>query len=189
MTWITKSDIFDNHCHENLSQLEGKALKLTKSGISSIILHIHDRTGLLSPFILKQKLILQSTLVLKDKNDKSLGWDDHCTAQYKNRKTQNAFSCLSEQLSIRLTGFGNLWSVFFVHEFIISATAEVQKLRNTMREKQIEQLDGNNYKMLRRTTFIEVIITNIQSLINRNFIDNASYTPLQVIKKITICEN
>ena len=85
MSWIPKSDIFDYHSYEALSKIEGKALKLTKRGISSIIPRIYDPTGLLSPFILKGKLILQAAWVYKDKKEKSLGWDDILPDEIANR--------------------------------------------------------------------------------------------------------
>ncbi len=59
MTFCPKTDVFNYSSYEKLSQLEGKALKMTKRGISSIIPKIYDPTGLLQPFILKGKLILQ----------------------------------------------------------------------------------------------------------------------------------
>ena len=34
MSWVPRSDIFDYHSYESLSQLEGKSLKLTKRGVS-----------------------------------------------------------------------------------------------------------------------------------------------------------
>ena len=85
MSWVPKTDIFDYHSYESLSQLEGKTLKLTKRGVSSVIPRIYDPTGLLQPFILKGKLILQSAWVHKDKNNKSLGWDDQLPDEIKNR--------------------------------------------------------------------------------------------------------
>ena len=59
MTFCPKTDIFNYNSYEELSRIEGKSLKLTKRGISSIIPRIYDPTGLLQPFILKGKLILQ----------------------------------------------------------------------------------------------------------------------------------
>ena len=56
MSWIQMTDMFDYHCYESLSELKGKALKLTRRGISSIIPQIHDPTGLLEAFILKAKI-------------------------------------------------------------------------------------------------------------------------------------
>ena len=63
MTFCPQKDIFHYNSYEELSRLEGKALKLTKRRISSIIPRIYDPTGLLQPFILKGKLILQQTWV------------------------------------------------------------------------------------------------------------------------------
>ena len=85
MSWVPNTDTFDYHSYESLSNLECKELKLTKRGIYSIIPRIYDPTGLLSPFILKGKLILQSALVQKDIEDKSLGWDDQPPEEIKNR--------------------------------------------------------------------------------------------------------
>ena len=45
MTFCPMTDMFNYHSYEELSKLEGKALKLTKRGISSIILKIYDPTG------------------------------------------------------------------------------------------------------------------------------------------------
>ena len=56
MSWTPKTDVRNQNSYESLSQLEGKALKLTKIGISSVIPIIYDPTGLLQPFILKGKL-------------------------------------------------------------------------------------------------------------------------------------
>ena len=53
--------------------------------MSSIIPRIYDPTGLLQPFTLKGKLILQAALVHKNKDDKSLGWDDQLPEEIKNR--------------------------------------------------------------------------------------------------------
>ena len=44
MTFCPKTDIFNYNGYEELSTLEGKALKLTKRGISSIIPRIYDPT-------------------------------------------------------------------------------------------------------------------------------------------------
>ena len=63
MTFCPKTDAFNYSSYEELSSLEGKALKMTKRGISSIIPTIYDPKGLLQPFILKGKLILQQTWV------------------------------------------------------------------------------------------------------------------------------
>ena len=65
MTFCPKTDIFNYNSYEELSRLEGKALKLTKRGISSGIPRIYDPTGLLQSFILKGKLILQQTWVYR----------------------------------------------------------------------------------------------------------------------------
>ena len=59
MTFWPNIDVFDYNSYEELSTLEGKALKLTKIGISSIIPRSYDPRGLLQPFILKGKLIIQ----------------------------------------------------------------------------------------------------------------------------------
>ena len=61
MTFYPKTDIFNYDSYEELSRIEGKSPKLTKRGISSIIPRIYDPNGLLLPFILKSKLILQQT--------------------------------------------------------------------------------------------------------------------------------
>ena len=52
MKFCPKTDIFNYHSYEELSKLDGKALKLTKIGILSIIPRIYDLTVLLQPFIL-----------------------------------------------------------------------------------------------------------------------------------------
>ena len=85
MTFCPKTDIFNYHSYEELSKLEGKALKLTKRGISSIIPRIYDPTGLLQPFILKGKLILQQTWVYRSKEGECLGWDSKLPEEIKNR--------------------------------------------------------------------------------------------------------
>ena len=59
--------------YAELSKLNGKAFKLTKRGISSVIPRIYDPTGLLQPFIVKGKLILQAAWIYKDGNGNSLG--------------------------------------------------------------------------------------------------------------------
>ena len=51
MSWTPKTDKLNYNSYEALSKLEGKALKLTKSGISSVILRIYDPTGLLLSLI------------------------------------------------------------------------------------------------------------------------------------------
>ena len=76
MTFCPKTDIFDYKSYEELSTLEGKALKLNERGISSMVPQIYDTTGLLQPFILKGKLILQQNRVYRSKDGKDLGWDD-----------------------------------------------------------------------------------------------------------------
>ena len=83
MTFCPKTDIFNYSSYEQLSTLEGKALKLTKRGMSSIIPRIYDPTGLLQPFILKGKLILQQTWVYRSKDGKDLGWDDKLPEEIK----------------------------------------------------------------------------------------------------------
>merc|ERR1711989_150130 len=85
MSWIPRTYMFDYHSYESLSELEGKVLKLTKRGISSIIPRIYDPTVLLQPFILKGKLILQQTWVYRSKDGKDLGWDDKLPEEIKNR--------------------------------------------------------------------------------------------------------
>ena len=66
MSWTPKTDILHYSSYEALRKLEGKALKLSKRGISSVIPGIYDPTGLLQPFIIKAKLILQSAWTYKD---------------------------------------------------------------------------------------------------------------------------
>ena len=51
MTFCPQTDVFNYHSYEELSKLEGKALKLSKRGVSSIIPRKYDSTGLLQPFI------------------------------------------------------------------------------------------------------------------------------------------
>ena len=85
MTYCPKTDICNYHGYEKLSKPEGKALKLTKRGMSSIIPRIYDPTGLLQPFILKGKLILQQTWVYRSKEGKGLGRDDKLPEEIKNR--------------------------------------------------------------------------------------------------------
>ena len=85
MTFCPKTDIFNYNSYEELSTLEGKALKLTKRGISSIIPRIYDPTGLLQPFILKGKLILQQTWIYRSKDGKAFGRDDKLPEEIKNR--------------------------------------------------------------------------------------------------------
>jgi len=85
MTFCPKTDVFNYNSYEELSSLEGKALKMTKRGISSIIPRIYDPTGLLQPFILKGKLILQQTWVYRTKEGNSLGWDDKLPEEIRNR--------------------------------------------------------------------------------------------------------
>ena len=46
MTFCPKTDVFNYNSYEELSKLEGTALKMTKRGISSIIPRIYDPTGL-----------------------------------------------------------------------------------------------------------------------------------------------
>ena len=84
MTFCPKTDVFNYSSYEKLSQLEGKALKMTKRGISSIIPRIYDPTGLLQPFILKGKLILQQAWTYRNEG-KPLGWDDKLPDEIKNR--------------------------------------------------------------------------------------------------------
>ena len=83
MTFCPKTDIFNHSSYEELSTLEGKALKLTKRGISSILPRIYDPTGLLQPFIVREKLILKQTLVYRLKDGKDLGWDDQLPEEIK----------------------------------------------------------------------------------------------------------
>ena len=65
MSWVPKEDIFDYHTYESLSKVDVKSLKMSKRGISSILGRIYDPCGLLQPFILKGKLILQDTWTFK----------------------------------------------------------------------------------------------------------------------------
>ena len=88
MTFCPKTDIFNYNSYEELSTLEEKALKLTKRGISSIIPRIYDPTGLLQPFILKGKLILQQTWVYRKKDGKELGWDDKLPEEIKKQMVE-----------------------------------------------------------------------------------------------------
>ena len=85
MSWTPKTDVLNYNTYESLSQLEGKALKLTKRGISSVIPRIYDPTGLLQPFILKGKLILQSAWTYRKENGDALDWDDNLPEEIKNR--------------------------------------------------------------------------------------------------------
>ena len=85
MTFCPKTDVFNYNSYEELSKLEGKAIKMTKRGILSIIPRIWDPTGLLQPFILKGKLTLQQAWVYRTKEGKSLGWDDNLPEELKNR--------------------------------------------------------------------------------------------------------
>ena len=85
MSWTPKTDVLNYNSYESLSQLEGKALKLTKRGISSVIPRIYDPTGLLQPFILKGKLILQSAWTYRKEDGKALDWDDNLPEEIKNR--------------------------------------------------------------------------------------------------------
>ena len=85
MTFCPKTDVFNYNSYEELSKLEGKALKLSKRGISSIIPRIYDPTGLLQPFILKGKLILQQCWVYRSKEGEALGWDDKLPEEIRNR--------------------------------------------------------------------------------------------------------
>ena len=74
MTWSPKEDMFHYKTYENME--EDRPKKLTKRGISSLIPSIYDPTGLLQPFIVQGKIILQSAWTYKDKKGKSLNWDD-----------------------------------------------------------------------------------------------------------------
>ena len=74
MTWSPKEGLFHYKTYENLEEERSK--KLTKRRISSPIPSIYDPTGLLQPFIVQGKLILQSAWTYKDKKGKSLNWDD-----------------------------------------------------------------------------------------------------------------
>ena len=85
ITFCPKTDVFNYNSYEELSKLEGKALKLSKRGISSIIPRIYDPTGLLQPFILKGKLILQQCWVYRSKEGEGLGWDDKLPEEIRNR--------------------------------------------------------------------------------------------------------
>ena len=68
---MPRSDIPNYSSYEELSKLEGKVLKPTKRGISSIIPRIYDPTGLLQPFLIKGKLILQQTWVIGQSTKRS----------------------------------------------------------------------------------------------------------------------
>ena len=85
MSWIPKKDVFNYSSYKGLSEIEEKSLKLTKRGISSLIPKIYDPTGLLQPFILKGKLILQQTWVYKSSKGEPLGWDDKLPEEIKNQ--------------------------------------------------------------------------------------------------------
>ena len=81
MTWTPKEDVFHYKTYENLEEERSK--RFTKRGISSLIPSIYDPTGLLQPFIIQGKLILQSAWTHKDKNGKSLNWDDALPEEIK----------------------------------------------------------------------------------------------------------
>ena len=70
MTWTPKEDKFHYKTYENLE--DEKPTKFTKRGISSLIPSIYDPTGLLQPFIVQGKLILQSAWTYKDSKGKTL---------------------------------------------------------------------------------------------------------------------
>ena len=85
MSWTPKEDMLHYNSYAELSKLNGKALKLTKRGISSVIPRIYDPTGLLQPFIVKGKLILQAAWIYKDEKGNSLGWDDALPEEIKTK--------------------------------------------------------------------------------------------------------
>ncbi len=83
MSWTPKDDTLRYNSYEGLSN--DKTLKNTKRGISSVIPRIYDPTGLLQPFIIKGKLILQSAWTYKTPDGKSLEWDDLLPEEMRNR--------------------------------------------------------------------------------------------------------
>ena len=82
VTWSPKKDIFHFHNYENL--LEEKEPKSTKRSISSLIPTLYDPMGILMPFIVKGKLILQKAWVYRDDNNKVLDWDDPLPSEINN---------------------------------------------------------------------------------------------------------
>ena len=83
MSWTPKEDILHYSTYAELSS--DTKLKQTKRGISSVIPRIYDPTGLLQPFIIKGKLILQAAWTQTNKSGKPLGWDDPLPEEIKNK--------------------------------------------------------------------------------------------------------
>ena len=83
MSWTPKEDIFHYKSYKDLAT--EKPPKRTKRGISSVIPSIYDPVGFLQPFIIKGKLILQQTWMYKNKEGKSLDWDDKLPEEINNQ--------------------------------------------------------------------------------------------------------
>ena len=82
MTWTPKRDIFHYNTYENL--LENKKIKYSRRGISSINPSIYDPTGLLQPFTIRGKLILQKTWTYRNEDGRGLNWDDTLPDEIRN---------------------------------------------------------------------------------------------------------
>lgn len=83
MTWPPKKDIFHFNSYQNLGT--EKSPKLTKRGMASLIPSIYNPAGLLQPFIIQGKLILQGAWVYKNAQDKTLDCDDKLPEDIRNR--------------------------------------------------------------------------------------------------------
>ena len=57
---------------------------MTKRGISSIVPSIYDPLGILQPYIIEGKMVLQNAWCYKAKNEQGLDWDDPLPPEIKN---------------------------------------------------------------------------------------------------------
>ena len=74
MGWTPKNDCLHYLSYTNLYQ--NKKPKHSKRGISSIVPSLYDPIGLIQPYIVEGKILLQKTWCYRDEKDQALQWDD-----------------------------------------------------------------------------------------------------------------
>ena len=82
MCWSPKEDTLHYKSYDKLS--ETKNPPKTKRGISSIVPSIYDPLGILQPYIIEGKMLLQSAWCYVGEDEKGLDWDDPLPKEIEN---------------------------------------------------------------------------------------------------------
>ena len=82
MCWSPKEDTLHYKSYDKLS--ETKNPPKTKRGISSIVPSIYDPLGILQPYIIEGKMLLQSAWCYVGEDEKGLDWDDPLPREIEN---------------------------------------------------------------------------------------------------------